>query len=66
MTDRISSLTVIFDKDIREDDVERYIRAMYLFRHVLKVEKNLTDPNDFIYSERAKHKLKMKIGELLR
>lgn len=37
MTDRYRTLTVTFDQDIREDDLEAWITAIYLMDHVSDV-----------------------------
>jgi hypothetical protein len=43
MTDRINSLTVILDHDIRDDDVEPLVKAIECFHHVLDVKMNVSD-----------------------
>lgn len=44
MTDRICSLTVVLDRNIREDDVESLVEAIRHFKSVLTVEKDVSDP----------------------
>ncbi len=37
MTDRFNSVTVVFDHDIREDDLENWINAIRMMRNVIEV-----------------------------
>jgi hypothetical protein len=48
MTDRYNYLTVALETDIRSDDAEALIAAIRMLRGVLKVEPNVTDPNDWL------------------
>jgi hypothetical protein len=44
MTDRYNSVTVIFEEEIREDDLENWINAIGMMRKVIKVlpgERNI-------------------------
>jgi len=43
MTDRYHSLTVVLDKDIREDDAEVIISAIKCLRSVVSVTGNVAD-----------------------
>jgi len=68
MTDRIKSLTVILDKDYREDDIEVLEQAISQLRGVLKVVKtplNTFTSEDSINRERIKFELKEKLFEIL-
>lgn len=38
MTDRIRTLTVVLDRDMRDDDVEVVVKALSCIKHVSKVE----------------------------
>jgi hypothetical protein len=44
MTDRVSGLTVILDKDVREDDVDGLAQAIGHMRGVIKVTKETAAP----------------------
>lgn len=60
MTDRYSTLTVILDEDIRDDDAEVIISAIKQIRHVAGVEGNISDSMDVAI---AKHRLKSELFE---
>ena len=45
MTDRYSSLTVILERDIREDDATPLIAAISQLRGVARVEPHISDAN---------------------
>lgn len=66
MTDRIHALTVVLDKDYRDDDVQAIIQAIQMTRGVLDVRPHVTDISDHTARERAKSELRQKIFELFR
>ncbi len=53
MTDKVHSLTLVLDGDIREDDLEPLIQALRQFRLVVEVETNVADAASFTYQCRA-------------
>lgn len=61
MTDRVHSLTVALEKDMRVDDAEALISAISMLRGVLKVEGNITEPGEWAMHERVRRE----IGEAL-
>lgn len=61
MTDRFYCLTVVLDKDIRDDDCEQIINAIQMIKHVLEVKGNISNPE--IYTIRTR--LRYEIGEKL-
>jgi len=61
MTDRIHAITVVLDEDMREDDVESLCSAIRHLRHVIAVEKRVSDPESYMAITRARHELKMKL-----
>ena len=65
MTDRIHSLTVVFEKDVRVDDAQAWIDAIKMMHNVLSVEYHVTDLEDHMAQERARHRLGDKIWEVL-
>lgn len=65
MTDRINSLTIVLDRDMREDDCESLIAAIYHFKGVIKVSANISDMTTFMAQERAKQSLRKKLDELI-
>ncbi len=58
MTDRFSSLTVVLEHDIREDDASALIQAIQLLRGVLTVEGNVVDVTSIVAEQRARHELR--------
>jgi len=65
MTDRIHSLTVVLEKDMRDDDCESLISAIRMLRNVLSVEPHVTDFGDHTARERARCELGEKLWEVL-
>ena len=65
MTDRFHSLTVVLENDIREDDAQKLIDAIYQLRGVIKVSGNVVDIHDYIAMSRAKHKLTVEMLSIL-
>lgn len=53
MTDRYHSLTVVLEKDMRDDDAESLINAIKMMRHVISVKGNVTDFTSLMAEERA-------------
>lgn len=66
MTDRVHSLTVALNKDVRVDDVEGLINAILQFRGVIKVEGNISDSGLWVAESRIKHDLTMKLYDALK
>lgn len=65
MTDRVKGLTVVLDKDYREDDVEALCNAIRMLRGVLSVTKEVTDLADYLSRERVRQELVAKLVTLL-
>lgn len=61
MTDRYFAVTVLFEKDIREDDLEHYLNAIRMIRGVQKVEPHVSDPELWAAKERARYKLEQEL-----
>lgn len=57
MTDRINSITVVLDEDIRVDDAECILNAIRMVKHVLSVEGNVADFESHMAEERARAKV---------
>lgn len=58
MTDRINSLTIVLENDVRSDQIEPLLTAIRQLRCVLTVKENITDVSDYVAQERARHKIK--------
>ncbi len=65
MTDRIHSVTVVLDKDIRIDDAEHLFNAIRMIRHVLSVTPNIVDSTSWMAEERANEAWRKKLHELI-
>ena len=61
MTDRVHSLTVVLDHDIRVDDVEKLTDAIRQLRSVLSVTGEVSDLTSHMAEERARHDLGQKL-----
>ena len=65
MTDRINSIIVVLDKDLRTDDAEPILEAIRQLRGVLLVTPKVSQGNDFFAEQRVKRQLLEKLMELL-
>lgn len=65
MTDRYNALTVVLEKDIRDDDAEALLAAIRQLRGVLSVSGNVADMDDHIAQERVRHDLGQKLWDVL-
>jgi hypothetical protein len=65
MTDRIHSLTVILDKDYRDDDVKAIVNAIMMIRGVIGVNEHVADLSSRMAEEVAESRMMTKIFELL-
>lgn len=63
--DRVHSLTVVLDKDMRSDDVESIINAIFCFKHVLAVGPCAVNVDTHMAQERARHELEAKLWTVL-
>jgi hypothetical protein len=66
MTDRVDSATVVFDKDIRDDDIQPLLLALGLMKHVIAVKPHIVDIHQFVADERANKRWSDKLVELLK
>jgi len=65
MTDRINALTVVLEKDMRDDDCEVLINAIRCMRNVQSVTGHVSDIVDHVAEERALQKWREKIYRVL-
>lgn len=61
MTDRINALTVILDRDIRDDDVQELIGAISMLRNVADVTAHIANIEDAIARSRVRRELRERI-----
>jgi len=66
MTDRHAGYLVILDGPIREDDAEALIKAIKMFKGVIKVEPVTEDIQLQLAIARAKNELEIKLWSVLR
>uniref|UniRef100_A0A6M3IZC8 Uncharacterized protein n=1 Tax=viral metagenome TaxID=1070528 RepID=A0A6M3IZC8_9ZZZZ len=65
MTDRYHSLTVVFDQDIRDDDVEPILIAIKMIKGVLSVKPKVADMDSYMAEERVRNDLGKKLWDVL-
>ena len=65
MTDRLHSLTVVLEKDIREDDAQVLIVAIRQLRGILSVSGNVSDVVSHVAAERARYELRERLYQAL-
>lgn len=65
MTDRYFALTVLLDKDIREDDAQPIIDAIKMIRRVKAVEPHVSNMEVWAGETRARMKLAEEIWSIL-
>ena len=65
MTDRLGSLTVVLEHDIRDDDAESLMNAIRQLRCVLSVKGDVSDPTDYIARSRVTSEIRKKLFKAL-
>ena len=65
MSDRYNYLTVILEKDLKDEDAEPLMEAIKQFRGVLTVKPNVSNANALLAEERARHDLGEKLWHIL-
>ena len=65
MTDRVHTLVVVLEQDLRRDDVEPIAAAIKTMRGVLSVTGEIVDTTAWMAAERAKHDLGQKILKVI-
>lgn len=65
MADRIHSLTVVLDRDYRDDDAESIVSAIEMIKGVLSVSGHVSDFDSHMAEERARRELGEKIWGIL-
>lgn len=66
MTDRVHSLTVILEKDTRDDDVECWVSAIRMLKGVISVQKNISDIDYHVAEQRAKQEIRSKLFDIIK
>lgn len=65
MTDRFNTLTVVLEKDMRDDEAEALVAAIHQLKGVISVSGNVTQPGLYVAQERAKFELRNQIISVL-
>lgn len=65
MTDTFHSLTVILDREVREDDAEFIINAIKMIKGVASVRGNVTDGNHYAAKQMALIELRKQMEAVL-
>ena len=65
MTDRYNALTVVLDKNMRQDDAEGLIQAIEMMRGVASVKPNVADVESHIAYEKARNELRSRVMDFL-
>jgi len=63
--DRVNALTVVLDKDYREDDIQAMVDAISLFKGVITVKYDVAGPETYIAIQRAKNELRSRILDII-
>lgn len=61
MSNRINTVTVILEEEIRDDDCEVILNAIRMIKGVLSVTPNIANVGEYMAIERARHDLKKKL-----
>lgn len=65
MTDRIHALTVVLDRDIREDDIEDIIAAIKMNRFVADVKIHVANTEDYMARARVRSDIRFEIHKAI-
>ena len=65
MTERINSITLFLERDIRIDDAEGLIAATRHLKGVIDVQPNVVSLDSKLAEQRALQELRSKIGDIL-
>jgi hypothetical protein len=66
MTDRYNALTVVLERDIRDDDAQHLMDAIRCLRGVLSVAGEVSDITAHMAQERAVSEIESKVWKALR
>jgi len=65
MSDRINTITVVLEEDIRDDDCEPILAAIGMVKGVLKATPNVAKPSDYAAEERAKREIRRQLERVI-
>lgn len=64
MTNRVKGITIVLEKDIREDDVESLLQAIRHFRGVLSAEPVIATTDSYFAYARIVDEMRGKLYEM--
>lgn len=66
MTDRFNAITVVLEKDIRDDDAEFILNAIRMIKGVLSVKGNVNDGvSEYVAKERVRREFRDKLLDII-
>jgi hypothetical protein len=65
MSDRYSSLTIIFKENVPIESIDAYKQAFSLYENVLEVKANVANINETTYKSRLKFELLKDISDMV-
>ena len=66
MSDRYNYLTVVLERDLKDEEAEPLIAAIKQLRGVLSVAPNVTDATALLAEERVRSELRKKLWQIMR
>ena len=65
MTDRFFAVTVLLEKDTREDDAQAILEAISMIKGVASASPHIADLGQWAAEERARHEIRDKLWKVL-
>ena len=65
MSDRYNAITVVLEKDTRDDDAQDILTALKMIKGVIAAEPNIVNVDSFVSDTRARSELGTKLFEVL-
>jgi hypothetical protein len=65
MSGRINTITVVLEKETKDDDCEAILTAIRMVKGVIAVTPNVADHTEYMAQERTRRELGQKIWEVL-
>ena len=65
MSNRINTITVVLEEDVREEGCEAILTSILMTKGVLSAAPNVASASDYMAQQRARHELVQKLREVL-
>ena len=65
MSDRYNAITVVLEKDTRDDDAQDILTALRMIKGVVDAKPNIVNLDSFVADARARQELGSKLFEVL-